>query len=229
MRIASFGIGAVFIACLSGTAFAQTDTNNWFASGYLGSNFGGAGSAALTNLNTGNTLNIDNNGSKVSVNFGGEIGYAFNGKYGAEFMANYSPNFSLTDTLLQRRPAVSAYMFNGIAALPLNGEHRFSPFVSGGVGWVHLHSTIFTIDPTLTNVNINSLQTTTVGGSDFGWDLGGGLMAFNGPWGIRADLRYYRANNNNTISDTTVNGLFLHRTLDGISFWNANFGLAFRW
>jgi hypothetical protein len=208
---------------------AQTNADHWFASGYLGSNFGGAGSVALTNLSTGRTLNINNNGSNVSVNFGGELGYAFGGKFGAEFMANYSPNFTLGDTLLQRRPAVSAYMFNALAALPMLEEHRFSPFISGGIGWVHLASTIFTVDPTTTNVNINSLTTTNVGGSEFGWDLGGGLMAFNGPWGLRADVRYYRAANNNTFNDTTVNGLFLHRALDGISFWNANLGLVFRW
>jgi hypothetical protein len=240
MRIREFVITAAVAAGLSGTAFAQSPAqvantqietaDHWFASGYLGSNFGSGGSVALTNLNNGNTTNgteIDR-GSQVSINYGGEVGYAFGGRFGAEFMANLAPNFELSDTLLQRRPSVSAYMFNAIALMPTRGEHRFSPFVSGGIGAVHLKSTIFTVDPGATSVNINTLTTQDTGGTQFGWDIGGGLFAFNGPWGLRADVRYYRATTNNN-NDITVNGIFLQRELSGLSFWNANFGVAFRW
>ena len=100
MRIARFVITAALMAGLSGTAFAQSTTtpptpapsaaygldqvDSWFASAYLGSNFGGGGSEFFNN-----DIDIDR-GSTASVNFGGELGYAWNGTFGAEFMVNYS-------------------------------------------------------------------------------------------------------------------------------------------
>jgi hypothetical protein len=220
---------AAMIVGLSGTALAQSPAtthpespDSWFASAYLGSNFGGG--------NVNNVTNIDiDTGSTASINFGGEIGYAWAGTFGAEFMANHSPNFELSDVLLQRRPSVSTYMVNGLAAVPIGAEHRFRPFVSGGLGGVTLRSTIFTIDPTKTSANINTLGTTTTSGTRFGWDVGGGVMVFNGPWGLRADVRYYRATTDNNSTDNTIEGVFLQRQLSGISFWNSNFGVAFRW
>jgi hypothetical protein len=207
-------------------------TDHWFVSGFLGPNFGSGGSVALTNTNTGATTGGFSNGSNLSINFGGEIGYAFHGSIGAEFLANYAPNFSLNDALLTREPSISAYMGNVLWVVPTSGEHRFSPFLSGGVGAVHLSTNIFTVAPTVnplaTPVPISALTTQDVGGTQFGWDLGGGLFAFSGPWGLRADVRYYRATTNSN-NDLTLNGLFLQRTLSGISFWNANFGVAFRW
>jgi hypothetical protein len=239
MRIADFVITAALVVGVSGTALAQNSNNSnntsgfdpeghWFASAYLGSNFGGPNSTVQNLANLTNNSDIDT-GSNASINFGGEVGYVFNGAYGAEFMANYSPNFELGNVLLVRRPGLATYMVNGIAAIPIHlGDTRFRPFVSGGVGAVQLRSEIFTIDPT-TNPNVNTIGTTTENGSRFGWDLGGGLMIFNGAWGLRGDVRYYKATTENNISDTTIGGLFLHQELSGLSFWNANFGVAFRW
>src|SRR6185437_13197743 len=51
-------------------------TSHWFASGFVGSDFG-------------------NNVNSASVNFGGNVGYLWHGWVGAEFLANLSPNFSL--------------------------------------------------------------------------------------------------------------------------------------
>jgi len=240
MRIADFVITAAFVSGLAGPAFAQSSSNvippatvpanngpiddHWFASAYLGPSFGQGGTSAFDNVS-----NLDINNNNIGINFGGEIGYVFYGGIGAEFMANYEPNFLLEDTLLQRRPNVSNYMFNVIAAIPVDTDHRFRPFVSGGIGAVAMHSTIFTVDPALTNANIATLGTTTASHSSFGWDLGGGVYAFNGPWGLRADLRYFKANTDNNLADGTVQGVFFERELSGLSFWNANFGVAFRW
>src|SRR5689334_11202184 len=166
-------------------AHTGIDTNDhWFASAYLGPNFGSGGSAALTNPNTGTTITGFESGRDLSINFGGEVGYAFAGWIGAEFMANWAPNFQLTDALLSRQPSVSAYMGNALFVVPTSGEHRFSPFVSGGVGAIHLNSTVFTVVPGASTANINLLTTENVGGTQFGWDLGGGVFAFSGPWGL---------------------------------------------
>jgi len=240
MRTRDFIITLAIVAGVSATALAQQpppaqaahtgiDTNDhWFASAYLGPNFGSGGSVALTNPATGTTINGFETGRDLSINFGGEVGYTFGGWIGAEFMANYAPNFQLNDALLSRQPSVSSYMGNVLFVVPTSGEHRFSPFLSGGVGAIHLASNVFTVVPTATTVNINTLATTSVGGTQFGWDLGGGVFGFSGPWGLRADVRYYRATTN-TSNDLTLNGQFLQRSLSGISFWNANFGIAFRW
>jgi len=235
-------IAVALVAGLSSTALAQTPSTaqpttptapstdsvfggNWFASAYLGSNFGGDAQADLEDV-TG--VDVDR-GSTASVNFGGEIGYAWNNAYGLEFMANYSPNFELENVLLARRPKVSTYMFNGLAAIPLGTEHKFRPFVSGGIGSIQLHSEVFAIDPTTTTADINTIDVNTSNASRFGWDLGGGLMAFNGAWGLRADVRYFKATTNDALADVALVDLFTERQLSGISFWNANFGVAFRW
>jgi hypothetical protein len=242
MRIADFGITVVVVAGLSGPALAQSVSSatssavtssaspatssgpdHWFASAYLGSNFGSGNSNNLQNVTN---INVDT-GSNASINFGGEVGYTWAGKIGAEFLANYSPNFELTNVLLERRPNVATYMFNGIAAVPISTEHRFRPFVSGGIGEVALHSTTFTIVPP-TGTNVATLATTTTNGTRFGWDLGGGVMVFNGAWGLRGDVRYYKATVDNNPTDHTIAGVFLTQELSGLSFWNANFGIAFR-
>jgi len=252
MRIADYVIAAAVVAGLSGPAAAQStttagqpapqpatngqssttttpttpstysDIGNWFASAYLGSNFSPGGSSAFDT-----NLELDT-GSNTSVNFGGEVGYAFSGMFGAEFMLNYSPNFELNDTLLQRRPRVATYMANGIAAVPIGGDHRFRPFVSGGIGAITMRATTFTSEPLL-GTDVSTLDTTRNTKSRFGWDLGGGVMAFNGSWGLRGDVRYYKATTDDNLNDGTIEGLFFQRELSGLSFWNANFGIAFRW
>jgi opacity protein-like surface antigen len=239
MRIASFVITAALATGLSGTAFAQTtaqpaqaaptatygsdQVDNWFASAYLGSTFGGGGSTFFEN-------DVIDRGSTAALNLGGEIGYAWNGKVGAEFMANHSPNFEVEDVLFQRRPSINTYMVNALVAVPAGDIGNVRPFVSGGIGAVQMRSTIFTIDPTTTLVDINSLDTETLTHSQFGWNLGGGLMAFQGAWGLRADVRYFRATtDNNLIDSDTLRDALIQRQLSGLSFWNANFGIAFKW
>ncbi len=238
MRVADFVITAAVIGGLSGTALAQPPSNapagysgpetegHWFASGYLGSNFGGPSANVQTNLNVSNV----GSGSSASINFGGEIGYVWSGAYGAEFMANYAPNFEIGNVLLAQRPGVATYMANAIAAVPISiGNTRFRPFVSGGIGAVQVRSTIFVAVPSATAPSGTALATESDNGSQFGWDLGGGVMIFNGPWGLRGDVRYIKATTQNTLTDTTIRGIFLQETLSGLSFWNANFGVVFRW
>src|SRR5262245_28581887 len=238
MRIAGFMIAAVLVAGLSGTAHAQTTTQpvpaapassyggdqveSWFASAYLGSSFGGSGTTFF------DTDTIDR-GSTASLNFGGEVGYAWNGTFGAEFMLNHAPNFEVEDRLFQRRPSINTYMVNLLAAAPVGDVGNVRPFISGGIGAVQMRSTIFTIDPATTTANINTLATETNSGSQFGWNLGGGVMAFNGAWGLRTDVRYYAATSDDNLTDNTLRGALLQRQLSGLSFWNANFGIAFKW
>ena len=54
-------------------------------------------------------------------------------------------------------------------------------------------------------------------------------MAFHGAWGLRADVRYFAAGSDDTMADDTLRGALLQRQLSGLSFWNSNFGVAFKW
>ena len=88
-------------------------------------------------------------------------------------------------------------MFNVIAVAPFGNAHSYDPYISGGIGAVTLNSTIFVTDPTPAP-NINAIGTETVSGSRFGWDLGGGVMAWSEKnWGFRGDVRYYRTTSSN--------------------------------
>src|SRR6185295_15619678 len=99
--------------------------------------------------------------------------------------------------------------------------------------WVGLNADIFTANPTGVQ-NVSTLGTQSVSGTRFGWDLGGGVMAWSEKnWGFRGDLRYYRTGTNDT-ADFDLNDIgdgtdFTRFELSGISFWKANAGLAFRW
>jgi opacity protein-like surface antigen len=124
-------------------------------------------------------------------------------------------------------------MFNAIAAAPFGHAHSADPYISGGIGWVGMHADIFTVNPSGVQ-DISTLETQSVSGHRFGWDLGGGVMAWSEKnWGFRGDLRYYRTTSNNTdvlnVNDVGTGDAFTQVELGGISFWKANAGLAFRW
>ena len=253
MKLAGFAFPAVVIG-LSAPAFAQTgsgqqsaanppatqavantsyDNDNprgWMASGFLGTNFG---SGRSTSVDLSPIEDIDTN-SSTSVNFGLQLGYLARGVIGGEFLADFSPRLATFDNaLFLQSPNVNSYMFNLIAAAPFGHVQSVDPYVSGGVGFVTISSDIFTLDPTRTP-NVDAIVTENVSGSRFGWNLGGGIMAWSqGHWGFRGDLRYYSTSGNNTdILDLDNIGdgrVFTDLALSGISFWKANAGLCFRW
>ena len=143
--------------------------------------------------------NLDTNNS-TSVNFGGQVGYLARGVIGGEFLADFSPGVgSFNNLLFEQSPNVNSYMFNLIAVAPFGHAHSYDPYISGGIGAVTLSSTIFTVDPTRDCRTLDALQPETVSGSRFGWNLGGGVMAWSEKnWGFRGDVRYYKTASNNT-------------------------------
>jgi hypothetical protein len=203
---------------------------NWMASGFLGTNF----ASSRNNDNAGLFGLERDEGGSTSATFGGQVAYLGRGVIGGEFLAEFSPRTgNFNNVLFERSPNVNSYMFNAIAAAPFGEVHSFDPYISGGIGWVGMHADIFTVDPTRAQ-NVNAIQTESVSAQRFGWDLGGGVMAWSEKnWGFRGDLRYYRTtNNNNDVFDLNNIGngdVFTRVELSGISFWKANAGLSFRW
>jgi hypothetical protein len=61
--------------------------------------------------------------------------------------------------------------------------------------------------------------------------VGGGLMAFAGNVGIRGDLRFFHAFQDNRFSTdvTAPEDQFTKNLLLGLDIWRANIGVAVRW
>jgi len=168
----------------SQAAVVSTSSDNprgWMASGFIGTNFGGSRKgndlALIEDLNTNNS---------TSVNFGGQIGYLARGVVGGEFLADFSPGLGGFDNLLFKNPPnLNSYMFNLITVAPFGNADSYDPYISGGIGAVTLRSTIFTVDPTRAP-NLNALATDTINGTRFGWNIGGGIMAWSERTGASA-------------------------------------------
>jgi hypothetical protein len=111
-------------------------------------------------------------------------------------------------------------MANAIGAFPLGSRGQFQPYGSGGYGSITMR-----FSEPLTATDTSPGMQNTGGGN-----IGGGLMAFAGKVGLRADFRYYRAR---TISSTTQVETTADQAtqdlLSGLGFWRTNIGVAFQW
>jgi len=240
MRAATFLLAVAVAAGVPATAKAQTtttpapaaapapyttsgSTGQWFASGFVGSNFGASLHSDLDNVD------INNNDNNSSFEFGGNIGYTWNRMFGVEFLADFTPSFGISNNFniadanrLVDDPRVSTYMFNAIAGVPISAG-RFEPYVSGGLGGVTLAADV--LDNVLDPNGPSSRSSLT----RFGGNIGGGVYTFAGNVGFRADVRYIRASTDNNQRSTIVADRIAEDLLGGLSVWRANVGIAFRW
>ena len=182
----------------------------WFASANVGSDFG-------------------QSADDSSVGFGGALGYT-SGWFGAEFLAGFTPNFQIRNQFFSDEPQVNSYMFNLMAGVPMGSEKNCQPFVSGGIGALTLRS-----DDLSGEVDNDFNENFASDDTQFGGNIGFGIMGFAQNVGIRADVRYFRAFGDNALEDA-LNldpGTFEDNSpiniLPGLDFWRANIGLAFRW
>jgi len=198
------------------TTTTTTDTDvigpavsRWVASGFVGSNFGASSTGS-------------------AADFGGSIGYLWNNWVGGEFLAGFTPNFQVQNVSLfaGETPQVNSYMVNAIGAVPLGADGQWQPFISGGFGAVTMRSGALNTDNGSAFSNVFSPDDTRAGG-----DIGGGVMAFAGAWGVRADVRYFRAfsSSSSITAATGTAGAVSSAVLPGLDFWRANIGVALRW
>ena len=188
----------------------DSSPGGWFAAAFVGSDFG-------------------QSAEESSVDFGGALGYT-SGWFGAEFLAGFTPNFQMTNRLFVDEPQVNSYMFNLMAGVPMGSEKNWQPFVSGGIGTLTLRSDDLSGEGDNDfNENFSSDDT------QFGGNIGFGVMGFAQNVGIRADVRYFRAFGDNALEDAlnldpgTFDDNSPINILPGLDFWRANIGLAFRW
>lgn len=202
--------------------------NEWIASGFVGGNFG-------------------QNSLSSSVDFGGTVGYLYRGIVGGEFLAGFSPRFKL-DRLVTGDTNINNYMANVIAAAPVGSLGEFRPFISGGIGAVTMSlnsNAVYPFGPAGANPIVNTANNNSVfdpNAKHLAADVGGGLMAFAGRWGVRGEVRYFSAvgtTNSTTVINAAgvpVNGAGTsgstfkdNSLLNNVKFWRANIGVAFRW
>jgi Outer membrane protein beta-barrel domain len=181
----------------------------WFASAFVGSNFGAR-----------SDLELDQGSS---LDFGGGVGYMWKKALGAEFLAGFTPNFRTnSNVLFGERPQVNSYMFNAIGAIPVGSNGAWQPFLSGGFGALTLRSDV------LSGTGNNTIdQTFSPDDTQFGGNIGGGIMGYAGNVGIRADVRYFHGFKSNDAVD--ANNPVADNILSGLDFWRANIGVAVRW
>ena len=194
----------------------------WVVSGNVGSSFG---TSFGTNVNTiQGTVNVDSD-VPATMTYGVQVGYMWHSIFGGEFIADRAPDVGFDSLLLARQPHVNSYMGNLVAALPI-GRGRFDPYISGGFGSIGINADLFT----LPDVNGNR-STVSADQSRWGYDIGGGIMAFaDRRWGIRGDVRYFRGSSNNTFtSDETREVVVTRSLLSDLGLWHGTLGLAYRW
>jgi hypothetical protein len=204
-------------------------TPYWIVTGFIGSSFS---SGALNQTPLANRL-LDTNTVDGGLAGGAQLARFWGSYVGAEILADFGVS-QTTSRFLSTDPNLNSYMLNAIVKAPFGGVGRFEPYISGGLGAISMRSSTFTLvgDTTITGNLIPTLSTVNTTQTKFGTDIGAGFFAFANKWGIRGDVRHYRAStfdqdklqNGPTFADDYTQSL-----LSGLTFWRANLGIAYRW
>jgi hypothetical protein len=201
----------------------------WIVTGFIGSSF------SVSNNNQTPLVNalLSTNTTDGGLAGGAQLARFWGGYLGAELLADFGVS-QTTSLFLSTDPNVNSYMLNAIVKAPFGGVGRFEPYISGGLGAISMRSSTFTVvgSTTITGNLVPTLSTVNTTQTKFGTDIGAGFFAFANKWGIRGDIRHYRAStfdqeklqNGPTFADDYTQSL-----LSGLTFWRANLGVAYRW
>jgi len=239
--------------------------SRWIGSAFIGSSYnnnsasmpGGVSATAVSGAPSGGITTDTSTSSSLDFGFG--VGYLWHGMAGAEFLAGFTPNFNMANSFVATgvTPNVNTYMVNAVGAYPIGADGRFQPYISGGFGGITLRgataATGLTGGSAVTSTGNAVNDVFNPDESRGGGDIGFGLNAFAGNWGVRGDLRYFHAFSNNSSSTSTSttttgstgttgtttgttgtsvtsgsSGTVISGLLPGLNFWRANIGLAFR-
>ena len=131
--------------------------------------------------------------------------------------------------MISDHPSLSAYMFNAIYGFRVGSGGRFKPYISGGIGAINMSADLITIDTNLIQSTISASQ------SRFGGNVGVGTMGYVGKVGIRADIRWFKANQRQhaprpqRVDNSRLDDANRLVELSGIKYWRSSLGVAFRW
>jgi hypothetical protein len=212
--------------------------HQWIASGFVGASFG-------------------DGTEDTAANFGGSVGYLWNGWFGTEFAAGFTPSFQHRDgAFLADNASVNTYMVNAVGALPMGIDGQWQPFVSAGLGAMTLRSDILgeAFDGGQGAANIAGDENSFAGNIGLGlmtfagnWGFRGDVRYFRA-FGTLADNQFANAAGAGAAAgggvgtqvvggpDAPPNGAAITaitaddvNLLDGLGFWRANIGIAYRW
>jgi hypothetical protein len=180
----------------------RTASADWLFTPFHGATFGGS-------------ANVNGTGEDFKDEFERKLNYgaslASGGPIGFEIDFGYSPNFfgvsgDSTRINLVGDGNVTTLMGNLLVGASA-GSVR--PYASGGIGMIR------------SKVNDPGSFFDGVSSSDLGMDAGAGLVFLSGNIGVRGDLRYFRALQNND-----PNGVDL--ALGDFRFWRGTVGVTFK-
>lgn len=189
---------------------AKPASADWLFTPYIGIVFGGAS-------NTFDVQDIDDN-FEQRFNFGGSLAWMGEGIVGFEVDYSLAPNFfqakGPTDDieLLNLDSSVQSFMANVIVGIPVGGTTGpgIRPYAAGGIGL--LRANLDDAEDLFDDLSTNEL----------GFNVGGGIKAFfSDNVGMQADIRYFRAMNQD---DNDSNGF----VLEDFDFWRGTVGVTFR-
>ena len=152
--------------------------------------------------------------------YGASLGYMGAGVIGFEFDFGYSPNFFETITVddgdftFADDSNVTTLMANVVLGIPVGGTTGpgFRPYAVGGVGLLRTH------------VEGGGQFFEDLSSNDWGFNVGAGFHGFfTDNFGIRGDIRYFRAF---TSSDEEDDFDF---DISDFDFWRVTAGVTFRW
>ena len=187
-------IPATLVALLLIPSVARAD---WLFTPYIGGNMGGD--------------TID-----TQANFGVSAAWMGAGAFGFEFDAGWAPDFFDTGNddaaSLVSDSAVGTYMFNVVVGVPVGGQEGMGvrPYGSAGIGAIQTR-----VESDLGFVDSDE--------TDFGWNVGGGVMGFfSDNVGLRGDVRYFGSAQNN-LEDGP-----LTEDIERFRFWRLTGGVVLR-
>lgn len=218
MRVRSMVVmSAILLGLSAAPASAQ-----WFVSPSVGASFGAGYGSSLDDTN--------NSGTNNSIASDSNLTFGVSGGYKSDHIWGWEVAFDMTPGLLDAQAEnlnlgsnidgnVSTLMFNALAVAP----HTWSaePYGAFGMGWIN-------------SGIVNAVNTLDVHNTDFGFNVGGGLLGdFNENVGWRADLRYNKSLGGSA-TDSTINrdlSLDVDRDfgLGSLGFWRSSFGVTFKW
>jgi len=177
---------------------------DWLFTPFIGGTFGG--SAKITDIE-----NDDKEEFNRKLTYGGSLAYLGGGIAGFEIDLGYSPNFFEGDPNDSLNLIGDSNVVTLMANFMLAGPKKpLRPYVSFGGGLIKTH--VSSAGNLFDDVDRNS----------FGFDAGAGVMGmFSNNFGIRGDVRYFRAVNND--DDDSVD-----LSLDSFKFWRGTVGFVFR-
>lgn len=195
-------IVSVSVLILMSAIAPRTASADWLFTPFLGATFGGS-------------ANVGGSGQDFKDEFERKLTYgaslASGGPVGFELDFGYSPNFFGVSSNSSRINLVgdgnvTTLMGNLLIGASAGGVR---PYVSGGIGIIR------------SKVEDPGSFFDKVSTSDLGMDAGAGLVFLSGNIGVRGDLRYFRALQNND-----PNGVDL--ALGDFRFWRGTVGVTFK-